>query len=167
MKKLILNTTLIFLLSALFHFVYTLCPNPITALFFPVNESIWEHFKLLNTATFVFSILEFCKVKEKNFFTKAFLRMFFNLILLACLYLPIFSLFGESLPITLMILFISIFLSELLLYILPWEKSSSRWNLVFSLLILAFIMMFIYFTYHPLHSKIFLDLETKQYGLDQ
>ena len=29
------------------HFLYTLFPNPVTALFSPVNESLWEHGKLL------------------------------------------------------------------------------------------------------------------------
>ena len=29
------------------HFVYAFLPNPITALFSPVNESLWEHLKIL------------------------------------------------------------------------------------------------------------------------
>ena len=39
------------------HFLYALWPNPLTAVFAPVNESVWEHLKLLYwpflAATFV------------------------------------------------------------------------------------------------------------------
>lgn len=33
--------------GACLHFLYALAPNPITALFSPVNESLWEHVKIL------------------------------------------------------------------------------------------------------------------------
>ena len=35
------------LAGACLHFVYALLPNPVTALFSPVNESLWEHLKIL------------------------------------------------------------------------------------------------------------------------
>ena len=33
--------------GACLHFLYTLFPSPVTAFFAPVNESLWEHIKLL------------------------------------------------------------------------------------------------------------------------
>ena len=33
--------------GACLHFLYALLPNPVTALFSPVNESLWEHGKIL------------------------------------------------------------------------------------------------------------------------
>ena len=33
--------------GACLHFLYDLLPNPVTALFSPVNESLWEHGKIL------------------------------------------------------------------------------------------------------------------------
>lgn len=42
---------IVFLLTLLagsgLHFLYSLCPNPVTALVSPVRESLWEHVKLL------------------------------------------------------------------------------------------------------------------------
>ena len=35
------------LAGACLHFLYDFFPNPVTALFSPVNESIWEHLKLI------------------------------------------------------------------------------------------------------------------------
>ena len=42
---------LVFLLTSLggtaLHFLYDVVPTPLTALFSPINESVWEHLKLL------------------------------------------------------------------------------------------------------------------------
>lgn len=35
------------LVGACLHFLYTLLPNPVTAVLAPVNESLWEHLKIL------------------------------------------------------------------------------------------------------------------------
>lgn len=35
------------LAGACLHFLYDFLPNPVTALFSPVNESIWEHLKII------------------------------------------------------------------------------------------------------------------------
>lgn len=35
------------LVGACLHFLYTLLPNPVTAVLSPVNESLWEHLKIL------------------------------------------------------------------------------------------------------------------------
>lgn len=47
------------LAGACLHFLYLLLPNPVTALFAPVNESIWEHLKLIYWP-FVASTLILC-----------------------------------------------------------------------------------------------------------
>ena len=46
-KQLLLAFVLAVLAGAGLHFVYGLCPNGVTALFSPVNDSIWEHVKIL------------------------------------------------------------------------------------------------------------------------
>ena len=65
-------TFLIIILSVVCHFVYTWCPNFITSIFFPVNESIWEHMKIIFTSICIASIIEyfiykFNKIKVNNF----------------------------------------------------------------------------------------------------
>ena len=52
----IISTIGIFLLCFSFHFIYDWIPNYITAIFFPVNESIWEHMKLLFSATIFYGV---------------------------------------------------------------------------------------------------------------
>ena len=46
-KKFLLAAGLATALGAALHFLYDAAPNPLTALVSPVNESVWEHLKLL------------------------------------------------------------------------------------------------------------------------
>ena len=55
----IISTIGIFLLCFLFHFLYEWLPSSITAIFFPVNESIWEHMKLLFSAVVFYGIIDY------------------------------------------------------------------------------------------------------------
>ena len=46
-KRMLAAFVLTTLVGACLHFLYDLLPNPVTALFSPVIESIWEHLKLI------------------------------------------------------------------------------------------------------------------------
>ncbi len=46
-KRYIIAFVISSLIGTGMHFLYDLLPSPITAVFAPVNESIWEHWKLL------------------------------------------------------------------------------------------------------------------------
>lgn len=46
-KRLLTAFVITTLVGAALHFLYDLLPNPLTALFSPVCESIWEHLKLI------------------------------------------------------------------------------------------------------------------------
>lgn len=46
-KKMLITFVIATLVGAGLHFVYVSFPNPVTALFSPVNESLWEHLKIL------------------------------------------------------------------------------------------------------------------------
>ena len=46
-KRILAVFVLTTLAGALLHFLFDLFPSPVTALFSPVNESIWEHLKVI------------------------------------------------------------------------------------------------------------------------
>ena len=46
-KKLLTAFVAATLCGACLHFVYAMLPDPVTALFSPINESLWEHVKIL------------------------------------------------------------------------------------------------------------------------
>lgn len=65
----------IFLLSALLHFIYDWFPSFFTSLFFPVNESIWEHNKIIIGSFLIWGILEkiYYKKEKMSFLQNVFL----------------------------------------------------------------------------------------------
>lgn len=168
MKKIFINSIIIFIMASIFHFVYDIFPNTITSLFFPVNESIFEHLKLIYTATLTFSVLELILNKNKNnFFIITLSRVFLTISILLIIYLPTYYLLGENLIVTLIILFISIFLSEYLSCKLKTKKHPKNLNLLSAIILIITYIIFIYFTYNPLHYDLFLDPKTKTYGLNK
>ena len=116
MKKIIINSIIIFLICSLFHFGYDFIPNFITSLFFPVNESIWEHLKMIFTSTIVFSFISNLFYHDKNTLFKSYIRTMATIIILLILYLPTYYLLGEVMILTLIILFISVLLILLLCF---------------------------------------------------
>lgn len=56
-RRVLLAFVLATLSGTLLHFVYDFFPNAVTALFSPVNESIWEHLKLLYWPYLISSLL--------------------------------------------------------------------------------------------------------------
>ena len=56
----------IFLFSALLHFIYDWFPNFFTSLFFPVNESIGEHNKIIVGSFLFWAIIEKIYYKSKK-----------------------------------------------------------------------------------------------------
>ena len=55
----VIDVFIIFALCFLTHFIYSWFPNTLFSIFFPVNESIWEHMKMLFSAIIIFSVVDF------------------------------------------------------------------------------------------------------------
>lgn len=165
LKKIFINTILIFLICCVFHFIYNLIPNFLTSLFFPVNESIWEHLKLIFTANIVYTLLSNFYYKNKNIFLISYLRGMLVIIILLTLYLPFRAIFGEIMIATLIILFISILLSEIII-----EKTIKKYyrtlNILSIFLIIINFILFAYFTYNPIKTSLFYDTKSDKYGID-
>lgn len=70
-KKNIIAFIVISLLGTIGHFIFNWTgQNEIIGLFFPVNESVWEHLKLVFLPFLIYSIIEYFFSKEKpdNYF---------------------------------------------------------------------------------------------------
>lgn len=165
-KKIFLNTTIIFILCSIFHFIYNLIPNFVTSLFFPVNESIWEHLKMIFSATVLFSFIYDTLKKEKNTFLKAYIRSMATIIILLILYLPLRFIFGEIMIVTLIVLYISIFIGEIIVSKIEEKKHYRSLNLISAILLIINLFLFIIFTYYPPKNFLFLDTESNKYGID-
>lgn len=161
----------IFLLSFLTHYGYDKFPNVITSFLFPVNESIFEHMKMIYTSYIIWGIIEYILLKKynnsiKNFKTSLFISVLFNIIFFLIIYVPIYNIFGHNLIITLIIYFISILISQVISYkILTTNKNLDFLNKYSYLFLLVLIMILIYLTYYPIKNDLFIDKKQNKIGL--
>ncbi len=132
MKKIkfcIISSIIVFAFTSIGHYIYEWFQNDITRIFFPINESIFEHMKLLfSSSTFYFIVLGIYNLftkKYSNIFGSWFITSVLNIIIFLIIWLPFYFIFGEILIVTLIILLISIFISQLINYfIITRDKKS-------------------------------------------
>lgn len=166
-KFIIFSTITIFILNVISHFVYNIFPNFITSLFFPVNESIMEHMKMIYTSYFIFNIiLYFVKKKDLNNYPLNFLiTSLFNIFIFLIIYLPIFNIFGENLIFTMILLIITIFISSILSYKILTSNKNTDLNILSIIISILVYISFMYFTYFPPEYYLWYDYNTKTYGI--
>lgn len=151
MKKIFCHSIIIFLLCFLFHYLYDIVKLPVLRIFLPTSESIFEHIKMLFTANVIFSLF----TNDANKYLKALVRGFLSCSILLIIYIPLFLKVGENLPLTLIILFTSIFISEgITLKIKKYSKTINYFS-IFILLIIYF--SFLCLTDQPLSNFLFQD----------
>ncbi len=160
----------IFLLSILFHFLYDLMPSLITSLLFPVNESIWEHMKLIFTSTLVFSVIEYLLLKKynikfNNYFLSLFISSVISFIFYLIIYIPLYNTYGENMFISIFLLLLVMVIFNFISYYILQLKNNKYLNYLSIILIIITFIIFIYFTYNPLNNYIFYDTTTDSYGI--
>ena len=161
-----------FALTFLFHFLYEWFPNAFFAVLFPVNESIWEHMKLIYSGFFFWGIIEYFlirkyNIKISNYILNLFLVMITSIIVYLIIYLPLYDIFGESMFISIALLIITIILGEVFsYYLMKKERQDSALNKASIVLILLGYIVFGSLTYNPLKNYIFYDTHHQKYGID-
>ena len=170
-KTKFISTFLIFGLCFLFHFLYNWFPNSLFAIFFPVNESIWEHMKLLFSGICLYGIIDYIiliknKIKFNNFFLSLFVSSFTSIPIYLILFLPIYTIIGENLFVSITLMFIDILISQIISYFILRKKSYKTLNYISLLLIIISYIIFGYLTYNPPHNYLFKDQEKGVYGIN-
>jgi len=155
--------------GTLLHFIYDWTnESPFAALFSGVNESTWEHMKLLFFPLFVFAIVQSFFFKEyKNFWCVKLIGTLSGLISIPVLFYTYNGAFGKSpdwLNIT--IFFISAAITFLVeTHLFKKEKPNcKRPYLAFVFLCIIAVLFFV-FTFAPPQIPLFQDPLTKTYGI--
>lgn len=171
-KTKIIITILAFILAFGSHFAYDFFPNTIFSILFPVNESIWEHMKLIATPILFMAIIEYIVYKRKNIDTGNFLLAYgisipLGIIIYLILYLPLEIIFGHSLWIAILILLVIYgFIGFSSFYIMNY-KNIKGGNIIGLGLIILLYGLFGLWTYNPPINKLFLDTQKNIYGIDK
>lgn len=170
LKKIkIINVVFLFLLSFLWHFMYDWFPNNIFALVFPVNESIWEHMKIIYYCLLLGSVLEFylCKknnIKINNFYIEAMVKSLLGVIFYLIVFIPLYLWLGESMVISIGLMLVTYIFMEFIGYkILVSEELNI--NILPVIIIVLGCIMFVILAFYPLHNFLFFDEVKFGYGI--
>ena len=169
-KKLkIIGGILAFLFWFPLHFLYDKFPNFITSIFAPVNESIWEHMKILFGSILLSGVIQkiiVIKYKEKynNICFSNFIGAITSIPVFLIIFLPIYQIIGKNFIVTIIIMFIAIVVAEVISYVI---MNKNDYNLEKTTIIFVIIVyvIFLLLSYYPLNISIFKDPETKTYGI--
>lgn len=171
-KVCILSIFLVFIFSIIYHNIYVYYPNTITSIFFPVNESIFEHMKLIYLSYLSSLFIEYILLNNNNLNTKnlkfcTIFSIIFNIVILLIIYPSIYSLYSHNTFITLLIYFITIIITKLISYkILTCNKNLYINNNLFLSIIIVMLLILVYFTYYPVKNILFIDYKNKKIGLN-
>ena len=172
MKKIkIIGIFVIFIISFISHYVYDLIPNFFTSILFPVNESIWEHMKLIFTSYVFYGIFDYLLLKKNkipfnNFLLQLFLIPIVGIILYLLIFLPIYNNFGENMLISIGLLFLVIIFEQVLSYYFLRFKEIKYQNIIGIVGIIITYIIFGYLTYNPVENYIFFDISNSKYGIN-
>ncbi|MGN1341759.1 MAG: DUF6512 family protein [Bacilli bacterium] len=162
----------IFIISIFSHFAYELFPNILFSFFFPINESIWEHMKILFTSTLLYGLIDYLllkknNIKYNNFSFQLYFTAFSSIPIYLVIYLPIYKLIGENLIISITLMILVYILEQYISYHILQEKEFKILNIISVPIIIIIYLGFIYLTYNPPHTYVFFDIINEKYGINE
>ena len=111
----------IFVISLLAHFAYEFLPNIIFSFIFPVNESIWEHMKIIFTSILLYGLIDYIllnkyDIKYNNFPFQLYFTALSAIPIYLVLYIPLYKLLGENIFVSISLLLIVYIIAQLISY---------------------------------------------------
>lgn len=157
----IIGAVFVLIMGTFSHFLYDWSgKTPIVGFFTPVNESIWEHMKLLFFPMFLYSFIMILKFRRK--YPCIVSALCFG-ILMGALLIPLFYytytyILGKDIFILDIGTFIlSIVIAFWLSYKLTLSCKLESYTSLLCILVCALFVCFLVFTYHPPDTTIFQD----------
>ena len=152
--------------GTILHFLYDWTKSILTAPFSAINESTWEHMKLLFFPMFIFSLIQSYFFKEfSNFWCIKLIGILAGLIFIPVLFYTINGIFGKTPDfINIAIFFISaatVFLLETYLF---KNYHCCKYPYIAFLIICFIGLLFILFTFLTPDIPLFKDPVTNTYG---
>ena len=171
-KWILIGIPSLFFIGSILHFAYNIFwESLVVGLFAPVNESIWEHTKMVLWPVILWWLLYYCfrskqySLNKNKWFGGALTALLTSLFTMPLLYYFYTQAFGvELLWVDILILLLSIILGQFLgLHIYRSSKGMDA-KLVLVLFIVL-VLLFMLFTFFPPHIPLFQDGLTGNYGI--
>lgn len=168
LKYIIISSIIIFAVNFPAHFFFDFVPLKLTGWFFPVNESIFQHMKMIFTSFFIVYIIFYLLRRRFNFKNVFFSNLIASLsciCIFLIIYLPVYLNMGENMIFTLILLFICIFLGQLISSYFIFNENKKDYTIFSIILIIMIFLLNILFTYKPLSNFFFYDPQHKTYDI--
>lgn len=164
------GAVIIILLGIIFHFVYDWsCQWKPVALVAPVNESVWEHLKLVLWPTLIFAAVEYRYIgaEVNNFLTAKMVSIYAAMALIIIIFYSYTALLGRNLLVLDILTFIlSVAAGQYLGYVTMTLEKLPLWTeRLSSTLIALTIFTFFVFTFNPPRLPIFRNPVDGSYGI--
>jgi len=161
----------IFILCFPFHFMYDWFSNSLFSIFFPVNESIFEHMKMLFSASIVYGaidyfLLKLFKLKRNNYLVSLFISSLVSIPIFLIIYLPFYYFIGEAMVLNILILFIAVCISQIISYYVLKSDNFKSYGIVSVIGIVLVYIIFGLLTYYPPINDLFFDPTNEKYGIN-
>lgn len=169
-KKNIIKFFNVFIISVISHFIYDNIQSVLTSIFFPVNESIFEHMKLIITPILLFTIIEYLydkykKIDTTNLLLANVISAILGIVFYLIIYLPIDSVIGYKMIVAIGLLIIAFIFTTLIAEKIKEKLKVKHSDLLAIIIIIVSYAIITYLTYAPPHIKLFLDITDNSYGI--
>lgn len=171
-KKLkIMGAIIAFALCFPLHFLYDKFPCFLTSIFAPINQSIWEHMKILFGSIIISGIIQKILVivkkdKINNVCISNFVAALSSIPIFLIIFLPVYYIIGENFIVTIIMMLITIIIAEIISYKLMNKEEFKLENMTIFFVIVVYLI-FAILTYYPLKNDLFIDPTTKMYGINK
>lgn len=167
-KRIIIDSIIIIALSTLLHSVYEWFPNVLTSIFFPVNESIWEHGKLILTSfVLLYPIDRLIFKSNDNSISSNAITAIICIVLTYLIFTPVYLYILKTNDN--MVLTISIYIICIVLSMIIRERYKNFFTNEQYMGCILFVTLYIIFgilTYNPIRKPIFYDYKNETYGIN-
>lgn len=170
LKKLkLIGIIIAFLLAFPLHFLYDKAPCFLTSIIAPVNESIFEHMKIIFGSILISGVIQkiIVKIKHlpyKNICISNIISGVLSIFIFLIIYLPIYNIIKENFIITILIMLITFIISQIITIYIVNKKDMKLENVAIILFIIIYTL-FGLLTYFPINNYLFIDPITKQLGI--
>lgn len=163
LKLTIAGVFVIFFLAALIHSAYEITGLDFLKPFAPVNESVWEHMKMMFTAGMIWMFYELYlgMNRYKNYYFARAMGIIVLVFLVPILYYGYTAFTDESILIVdILISLVASAIGQGVFYtILNSKKNYSQYSKISILALVLLFILFVLFTYNPPNLKIFIPSE--------
>jgi len=165
----LIGTVVIFLLGSGFHFLFqSLGNNPVAGVFFPVNESVFEHLKLTLWPTLLWAVFSygFIKSSVNNFITAKACAVLVMPLLTVALFYAYTSFIEDNVIADILIFLVAVASGQYVNYLFLKSSQLPKWlSGVSACMILVLAIIYTIFTFFPPYTSFFMDSNTGNYGI--